>query len=177
MQSNAGSSNYIKELQCVNGNQWVKPPFSTLTVVRRGECPGAPGLGPGVHTEACKAKGGKGGMGAWAPEWLFVSEFRTGKKEVELEDEEKNEAGGPCEKLLMSSQISPSSLRTSSLEVFQRVGGRKRIKTKETQESVLRIGEPRLKNPQTSNGIHLSCRTVHKLRGCIKTPKSLMSAH
>lgn len=36
-------------------------------------------------------------------------EVLTGKEEVELEDEEKREAGGPCEKLLMSAQISSSS--------------------------------------------------------------------
>lgn len=50
-------------------------------------------------------------------------EVLTGKEEVEPEDEEKKEAGGPCEKLLMSSQISSSSLRTSSLDDFGKVGG------------------------------------------------------
>lgn len=64
-------------------------------------------------------------MGARAPERLSELEVLAGKEEAELEDDENNEAGGPCEKLLMSSQISSSSLRISLLDDFGKVGGRK----------------------------------------------------
>lgn len=49
--------------------------------------------------------------------------WKGGKEDAELEDEEKREAGGPCEKLLMSSQMSSSSFHTSSLDGFRRIWG------------------------------------------------------
>lgn len=88
-------------------------------MVRSGKRPGAPWWGPEAHTEACKAEGGKGGMGAWPLEGPAEPEVLIGKEEVELEDEKNKEAGGPCEKLLMSSQISSSSL----LDDFGKEGG------------------------------------------------------
>lgn len=88
----------------------------------RGEWPGAPGWGPEAHTEACKDERGEGGTGARPPERPAEPEVLTGREEEELE-EENREAGGPCEKLLMSSQISSSRLRSSSLDDFGKVGG------------------------------------------------------